>query len=323
MNDSQEYKLQDVTADKIMQAVEASWNKREEGVDTKFLAKYLEKTERYARSALSCALQLNLLVKRDDRYFISESAIEVSRATKNQYRIVFGRSLVKYPPFVLFVSQIGRGDSLEEAGRKTATVFEIGLNADRTRRVLSGWGIYSDLLEQNQEGKLLVKVKTNSLSVEIIEELLEAMKSELNIRTYIAQRVGDYSFRLLDKSIDHIVSAVMNHRANPRHSIDDSGRAFENYLRIICKSIGIDDSNSNGIIELSQKIYSEKKMDNKHRELCEGIGSVRNAATHSMDKKTSEIWTINPEGAIEIALLTLTMIRSIHLYAFDNGLFVF
>ncbi|TXT56939.1 MAG: hypothetical protein BAJATHORv1_20537 [Candidatus Thorarchaeota archaeon] len=313
---SVEYKLKDVTAENVMNTVEACWNLREKGASTKAIAEYIDCSESTAGRALSCALQLGLIQKIGSMYYPSPDSKDISSFQIDQYHLIFSEAVIKYPPFIMFASQIGKGDSSESAARKTKVVYNFGLSANTTRKILVSWGLYSGLIESHEDDVRL-SMRVASLDVKIIEELLESIQNEFKIRIYIDRRIGSDTYKLLGNSIDHLVSAIINHGSLPRHSVDDSGRILEDYLRLVGNELGLSLS-GNGITQLAQQIYSATKITDKHREICEGIGAIRNAAAHSIDKKTGEIWTIHPEAALEIVLITLSTINSIQKYVSEN-----
>lgn len=314
-----EYRLQEATAKMVMQAVEACWNMRHRSADSSSVAKYMGVSRRYALSALVCAEQLRMVESQNRSYTLLKTASDVSRASREEYPIIFGKHLVAYPPFVLFVAQVEKGDSLLEAARKVGIVYRFGLDADATRRLFVGWGVYSNLLEQKDDDTISVSVVTEFLDADTVRELVEAMRSEFNARIYIIRRVGEDLFIFMGQSIEYVVSAIINHIRNPRNSIEDSGKSLEDFLRRICKRLGTDASQCNGIHQIAQKIYTDRNITNKHREICEGINAIRIAAAHSIDKSASDIWKINPEIAMEVVLMTLSLMKSIYHYVVLGG----
>ncbi|MFW9803811.1 MAG: hypothetical protein ACFFFC_14210 [Candidatus Thorarchaeota archaeon] len=311
-----EYKLQEITAANIMETAEAGWTMRNDGIDKKKVVQYVGISPAYAQRALTCAVQLGIMKKEGQVYRTVDEASKVSRASKDQWPTLFGSFLVRYPPFVLFVAQVGRGDSVDAAARKIAAVYDFSLDATKTRRVLVGWGTYSNLFDEKDDGSLVIRANVDTLDAETVRELLKATTSELNARVYITNRIGDDAFVYLGNSVKFFVSAILKHLDDPRNSVEDAGKGFEDYLRLLCTDHGIDTSKINGIGGLTQVLFNKNHILDKHRDISYGINAIRIASAHGIDKKKHELWSINAECAIETTLLGLTMIRSIYQYSF-------
>jgi hypothetical protein len=317
---SREFVLQDITAKHIMETVEAGWTIRKDGVDVSKVVDYVHISLAYARRALTDAVQLGMMSKDDKRYRTVDAAELVSKASKDQWPALFGKFLVAYAPFVLFVAQVARGDSPEVAGRKVSAVYGLGTDAGTTRKVLTEWGIYAGVLEEGADGLMTIKVNVQTLDAKTVEQLGEAVKSELNTRVYVANRLGDEASMAIVKSVDFLVAAILKHQSDPRSSIEDSGRAFEDFLRSMCESKGIGTNSLNGIGMLADALNSGNYITDKHHAICLGINAIRIAAAHGRDKKIKGTWNISAETAMETALLCLSMIKSLFQYANAAGL---
>lgn len=301
-----------------MEVVEGACNKQQNGITVEESAKYAKVTEEYAARALENAVQFHMIRKADSRYFSTSDVSDVSRATKEQQPLLFRKFLQRFDPFILFVSLIGRGNALDQAARKITVIYDIDAQPTSIQDTFSSWGAYAGIIEA-KKGKVILKVDTPILSAEYIRDLLEAMEHDIKARIYIATKLGENVFGYMKQDeVDFLVKAVRTHQKDPRNSIDDAGRAFEDFLRRVIIDKQKDASKCKGVTELAECLKGEKLIDQKQLEICQGIGSIRIAAAHSKDRITVEPWQINPDAAIETILLSLTMIRSIHSYVFSN-----
>ncbi len=301
-----------------MEVVEGACNKQQNGITVVEAARYAKVGEDYAARALENAVQLSMLRRTDERYFSTNDVSDVSRATKEQQPLLFRKFLQRFDPFILFVSLVGRGNTLDQAARKITVIYNIDAQHTSIQATLTSWGSFAGIIEA-KKGKVVLKVETPTLSAEYIRDLLQAMEHDIKARIYIATKLGENVFGYMKQDeIDFLVKAIRTHQKDPRNSIDDAGRAFEDFLRRVIIDKQIDASRCKGVTELAECLKGGKLIDQKQLEICQGIGSIRVAAAHNKDRITVEPWQINPDAAIETILLALTMIRSIHNYVFSS-----
>jgi len=315
----QQVRIPKATASAIMEVVEGACNRQLEGITAPEAAKYAGiSSEEYARKALDSATQLGMLTKTDQKYYPTNDISDFPRASKEQKPFLFRKFLQRFDPFILFASLLGRGNLLDQAARKVGVIYSVEAGPESIRFTLSNWGEYAQIIEA-KKGKIVLKIETPILSAEYIRELLEAMEHDIKARMYIATKLGDNVFGYMRQDeIDFLVKSIRTHQKSPRNSIDDAGRAFEDFLRRVLLDKEKDASDCKGITELAERMKGEKLVDQKQLEICRAIGSIRVAAAHSLDRLSNEAWTINPDAAIETILLTITMIRSVHVYVFLN-----
>jgi len=302
----------------IMEVVEGACHSQHNGISPSEAADYADITEEYARRALESATQLGMLTKAELRYYATNEISDVSRASKEQWPLFFRKFLQRFDPFILSVSLIARGNSLDQAARKISVIYNINAAHQNIKTTLANWGQYAGIIE-GKKGAIVLKIETPTLSAEYIRELLDAMEHDIKARIYIATKLGENVFGYMRQDeIDFLVKSIRTHQASSRNSIDDAGRAFEDFLRRVLLEKGKNASDCKGITELAERMKGEKLIDQKQLEICRAISSIRVAAAHSMDRLSNEAWKINPDAAIETILLTLTIIRSIHAYVFTS-----
>jgi hypothetical protein len=118
--------------------------------------------------------------------------------------------------------------------------------------------------------------------------------------------------------VEFFVKSLREHQEDPRGSIEDMGKAFEDFVRRLGTEKGIDMSKCNGIGQCAQVLKANNLIVQKHLEICQHVNAFRLAAAHSKEKDTLESWYINPDAAIEAILTALTAIRSIFTYVFSS-----
>lgn len=249
------YKIQRVTAKTIMEVTECGFFTKGRGIDTKDAAKYANFSEEYARRALDAAVQPEVMFEESGKYFTKSENDDVSRATQDQHPIIFRKIVQRYDPFILFLMLIGKRNSSENAARKISVIYNIQASPDVIEKTLIEWGKYAEIVEVGTKGQVSLKIETEKLSAEYIKELLEAMEHDIKARVYIASKLGEKVFGYLKHDeIEFLVTAIRKHQQEPRNAIDDSGRAFEDFLRRLGTDCKLDMSSCKGIGELSEHL---------------------------------------------------------------------
>lgn len=279
---------------------------------------YIGKSKEYAKRSLIVSEQLGIAQIIDSKYHATNEASVITRANKEQWPVIFRKFLQRYNPFILFVSLVGKGNSIQDAARKIKVIYNIDANADIVARSLVSWGEYSGLLKK-EKMKITLLIETENLSAEYIQELLAAMEHDVKARVYIANKLGEEVFGYMKQDeLDYLVKAIREHQSDPRGSIEDAGRAFEDFLRRLAIDKSLQVNGCKGIQEIADVIRGQKLIDTKQLDLCKASNALRVAAAHSLDRNSVEKWILNPDAAIECILIILTAIRSIHNYIFKQ-----
>ena len=313
---SANYKIPEVTAPVIMETMEGVCLKS--GMNVEEATHYINKSKVYAQRSLTVTEQLGITEFNDLKYHATSEARIITRANKDQWPIIFRKFLQRYNPFILFVSLVGKGNSISDAARKIKVIYNIDANADIIACSLVNWGEYSGILKRDK-GKIILLIETENLTAEYIHELLEAMEHDVKARVFIANKLGEDVFGYMKQDeIDLLVKAIREHLSEPKHAIDISGQSFEDFLRRIAIDKSLDVISCTGIQQLADTLVGPKFITSKHHEICKAINSFRIAAGHNKDRTSMEKWELNPDAAIECILLILTATRSIHHYIFKQ-----
>src|SRR6266508_5799158 len=112
-----------VTAPILMEVVEGACFSQQNGIDPAQAADYADVTEEYAYRGLENATQLGMLSRSGTRYYSTDEVSNLRRASKDQKPLFFRKFLQRFDPFILFVSLIGRGNSLDQAARKITVIY--------------------------------------------------------------------------------------------------------------------------------------------------------------------------------------------------------
>lgn len=312
-----EHNIQYIPAEKIIETVECVYYSKAPWATKETICAYLKTNTEYGRRASIMALQLGF-IKQNKKIFETLDCNDLIKANGEQKPILFRKHLQRFEPFILFVTLISKGNSIEDAVRKVRVIYSIIACEKDIRRAFLNWGTYSQLLEYNESNNTAtLNFPTEDLSMEYLKTLVKSLESDIKTRIYLAEKLTELPFGFLQpEEIEFFVKALQLHEKDPRHAIDDAGRAFEDYLRRLATDKGYDVSGKSGISEISQVIggQPQKLIHAKHLHICNCLGTIRVAAAHSKDKSTLELWKISPDLAIEIILLMISTVRSIHYF---------
>lgn len=313
------YEIPKVTAKKIMEVVEGLVLSADRGLSLSDVMRYASISEEYARRALKASVQLRMAVEKDGKHFRAPDTSDVGMGSHTEWAIIFRKFLQRYPPFIMFLIQLGKGNKAEDAARKLATIYAIQDNTDDIKTTFTGWGNYADVLESDRKGSIKLKVETPKLEAEYIRDLLAALENDIKARIYVGNKLTEDVFGYLHQDeIELVISAIRRHADDPTTAVEHVGKAFEDFLRRIGieKNQGPAISQKNGIGGLAGVLKDQGIIHEKLFDMCSYVNTMRIASAHHKEKGTMIVWNIRPDAAIETILVALTAMRSIFLYAF-------
>jgi len=229
--------------------------------------------------------------------------------------LVIRKALQGFRPFELLCEGLALGEDAQTAMRKTARLLDLDDRERDRLQILLRWGEDLSVLESDENGITLASELQPSALPE--ESMLQAgdLESEAKARLYNAKHLGRAANNYLDE-IDRqlLAEALLGYEENPRKSVDDSGQAFEDFLREVAKdnSLDAEAKTKNGAGQLANLLYTHQVIHSHHQKLGDAISTMRNATAHRKDKKTLTPWEITPLGAFAAHTLALAAIRSIH-----------
>ena len=203
------------------------------------------------------------------------------------------------------------------AARKTALLLEVDDGHTERLNILLGWGADLGILESGDNGyKLIAELDARNVR-EVDGISADDVESEAKARLHNARRLGRRANNYLDE-VDRqlLADALLEHETRPRKSVEDSGQAFEDFLRELASDNGLaaEAKKANGAGQLASLLYTRGLIHSHHQKLADAISTPRNATAHKKDKKTLTPWEITPLGAFSTHSMTLTVIRSIYEY---------
>ena len=185
-------------------------------------------------------------------------------------------------------------------------------------QILLRWGEDLGIVE-SVDGSVTLVAALSTASERGLSALTAAdVESEAKARLFNARRLGREANNYLDE-VDRglLADALVGYDADPRRSIDASGQALEDFLRHVAddRGLGAEAKKASGAGKLGNVLYTNGVIHNHQQKMVDALATIRNATAHRKDKKTLTPWELTSFGACSALAMTLTTIRSIHLFA--------
>lgn len=263
---------------------------------------YTGKSGEYVRRALNTGLELGCLEQ-------TETAFRVTQGFEADVGHNSAKDLLsKYEPFSFFCLRLSKGDEGLVAARKTRAIFKFDNTPEDILDFFSSWGKAAELLKEEENRLQLAFALTDPAT----DFTATNAAHEVSARAFVLESLGKFSQNLSEDERSLLTKSLLAYSLHPRNSIDDAGRALEDFLRDFSKNVGVDVSKKNGITEITNEIQNKKPaaINPKHADILRALGAMRNMATHSKDKQTEKPWVISNKFALSFSILTLRVIYS-------------
>lgn len=287
------------------------------------IMQFTGKGKSYVNSGLKIAKMLDII----DENMITGYSVDkdaknaLSSTPNNNIKInVMRKYIQNYEPFIIFVKLCINDNAASDSARKIYTLYNFeGKDYIMLKDLFFAWGTTTNIFTINSNKIILNKEIDTELKKTELPFL--SLDSDIAIKLYIINRLGEEISATMDLvDINELTDAFKKYADNPRDSIACAGRAFENYLRRIANNIQIDVTKLNGITQIINTIYSNKKIHSKQNSIGSAIGTIRNMSGHGVDPKELEPWTLRSESALTYIEIVLSTIISINSYLNNNTL---
>lgn len=318
------------TAEQVVQAVEAAYLFREQA-SLENIARFmgLDFTNTYQRQqvehSLFAARELRLLTPNpnSNAYTFSLLVPLMVKAKEEDKRIIFRVHLNQFPPFRLFLERLLTGILPQEATRQACAVYNtFASDYSVAWRAFESWGTYAGVLTRAQTGRYVPTIENELHSLRQTLDTLSAQEQE--IREYILNHLGSDAYHFIEGQVrDNLITAMTSFvNENPVDSIIlQSANTFEDFLRKVGETRGINLNNAHGIIQLGNSLRSAGAISVKHLGIIQMIGQIRNASDHGGDpNEGNRRWNISRTSALLMLDVMLMSIRSIVSYVNSSTL---
>lgn len=278
----------------------------------KEIAFHCNLNEATSRKALLNLKVLGLSAKGDEgSFYLTPSEEKLSCRERKK---LLKKYLQNYRPFELFCELLLRGETIEDAKRKTISMLKWSERNPSDLNPLIKMGKDLGLLIKKDDSYSIAKNITRKIK-KIKKHFSVKLKSEFEIGLYISNRVTSECFQFLGKpERERLIAAFTTADSDSEKSCENSGKALENFLRIIMDREKKPHSKFNGVLQLANEMVRIGLIHPKQKELCASINSIRITSAHDRDKLTNKPWKKTPQIAYDMFSLTLSTMRSIFLF---------
>lgn len=284
------------------------------------LKRFTSKSDAYIRSSLAICKLLNIINEDGN---IDTFANSLGRTPNDELKLYVMRKYIQeYEPFITFIKFHLNGTALEESARKVYVSYRFE-NKDHNflKDLFMLWGTNTGIFSSTEDSITLEDTIRTQLST--INNLNINLADDMAIRIYISDILTAEIFSTFPSAeIEELVNAYKKCDTDARGAIECAGRAFEDFLRRIAPTVGIDVCRRNGISEVINALFNNRdasnlnhnKIHNKQLNIGIAIADIKNMAGHSLEARTMERWDLTAHSAKMYIELVLSTIRSIHSY---------
>lgn len=272
-----------------------------------------------AYNALVNASHLGFVKKVNGGNYIYVHMNPLKRMPSAEKQHLFRQLLQSYRPFELLCQFFAYGDDESDAIRKAGVVLGDS-NLDKSAFIaLTKWGVALGILSRDKSGMLRL-AETLKEELKTISKALEIkLGNEFEIGLYLGRRLTAQCYEFLENpERQRLIQAFTDSGENPEKSCEETGKAFENFLRLIAAMKGVDVSSRNGIGQIAEELAKRRVIHTKHKSMCLAVGAVRTVSAHDRDKVSNIPWAKTPEMAHAVLSYSLSVMRSIYLWVLEG-----
>lgn len=282
------------------------------------ISEFIDKSERYTRAVLTLGTQLGVVIESENSYIVdSSNKSQIRKARQEERSLILKEYLLRYEPFITYISFLRKGYEKEDAASKINVLYELGLEKSKLCSQFDNLAEWTGVINEGE-----IEIEMNSLSEDYLRDLDEATESEASARLFLEYKLGQEIFAYMEtEQIEEFVDALLNFKKIPRNSISSAGRAVEDFQRDIGEEFGTEGNyeEANGIVQMAQQMHREQWSLGRHLHGGKYLGGMRNpSGGHGYNPETLERWEVNSDVALEYILASLHYIRSTYMSAKEN-----
>jgi len=289
------------------------------------IAKFTDQSERKVRESIRVLRELDIITGENEYNIDIQYDDLVQQLPPEDRGAIIEESLLKYQPFIDYATYLNRGYNSDQASKMVYAAYDdLASKTEYIQTYFERLGRFSGIL--TDDGSLASEIREIPMdSTGSIETLREALDSELEVRIYLDEILGEDIMRFLDEDTkSDLADAYLKHSSSPRDGISAAGRAFEDFLRNVGDSYGDDDreySSASGIIPVCNHLQGDDLVKKSHKRRVFALTEIRNkGGAHGDDADVLERWETSPEVSLDCAITTTLLIRSIYRYVTDGRL---
>lgn len=277
----------------------------------KEVIEYFNKTPAYTKSAINFLMFFDIVHVKDQLIKIKKEVFKKIDGTKQKSLLVIKEKIVKFKPYVEYYYFLSVGKKKDESSRLIKKIYFIKQEHNKINKIFKEW---SKLLDIKHEFKPTVASRE-------LDSLNKSLNDELLINQFLREQFGDHYKSINADLIEDLAEALKDYKKDSRKSINDAGRALEDFLRLdFVKSINL--TKCAGIIQISNILNNNSMSTKKHNGVLFGLGNIRSMGdAHGIDSKEGERWSIRDNSALLYILIVIKTMISLLEYKKGNLIF--
>ncbi len=285
------------------------FNSRDKECGLEVIKGHFAKSPKYFDLALAFLLQYELINCVNGVVTLSPKSNNLlDKSIDNSKKLVLER-LMTIQPFVEYTYFLGKGKNKKESAKLVKSLYGIKQDEDFLMRTFDGWI------------KILgIKVLESVKESKTIEGIKSSLQNKLYANNFVKENLGHCLRYVSEQVLDELSSAIKEIPNDNEESINATGRALEDFLRINLAT-EVDLTGCSGIAEIANELNRHPTYPKKLNNLCIGLSSIRSMGkAHGSDKLLKIKWSITEPSAIGYILMTLSVIKSYLVFKHQNRL---
>ena len=272
--------------------------KRKKGCNQEEILDYIGKTETYILLALKFLIVNDIAIKKENDYFLSDRILTDFDGNSDSAKKIVKNILVNNKLFVEYTYFLSKGQKPELSAKTIRSIYQISSNESTIIKISSDWIKFLNI-------KINIKLNRNK-----VIESLESTSNVLQANNFLREEFGDYYNQISPDVLKDLREAILNLKSRNEESINDSGRAIEDFLRIDLAS-HINLRKCSGIVQITDELNKYPEFPTKLNNIASSLGNVRSMGkAHGVDSKLEQRWKITETAAISYTTMIICLIKS-------------
>lgn len=274
------------------------------------LKKHFDVTPNYWDRAFSFLTDNNLILSTSSESVSLSPEVfdQLEKSTENSKEIVL-EQLMKVQPFIEFTYFLGKGKSEKESIKLVTSLYDLHQGEETILKIFKEWIKISG-----------INILKNRPKSKALDELKDSLQNKLYANNFIKEFLGNNLRKISEQVITELSDAVKEIPEDNEASVNEAGRALEDFLRIDLAQ-DIDLTHCSGIAEIGSELNKHGEYPKKLNNLCIGLSSVRSMGkAHGSDRTLKVKWDVTDHSAIGYIIIVLSVIKSYLIFRQRNKL---
>ncbi|NJB87821.1 hypothetical protein GGR26_003607 [Lewinella marina] len=281
------------------------------------IADFIGTTLANAGNAAVLSEQLGL-VQRDVNNVYSKASLlsnYLVTASLDQRASILRMVLEEYDPYALFKYRLAIAPTFQDAANQVKAIYCIPQHRNEIANTLISLGTYTNSLQTQGGGQYLTS--STKLSQDDIRVIRSLADDRQVVEHSLITRLSEELYQSLNRPDVFIplVDALMlvgNQQNDFRAPIVHAGNAVETYLSAVGAHYGVNMAGAHGINAKINRITQANHLSDKHKNMVNYLGHVRNACDHGIDGAIGAAWQISESTSKEYVHVAISSIKAIH-----------